>query len=30
MDDLVNYRNLNAKGAYIKKLKAMEPPASAG
>lgn len=30
MDDLINYRNLNAKGAYIKKLKALELPASAG
>jgi hypothetical protein len=30
MDDLVNYRNLNARGSYLKKLKALDPPASAG
>lgn len=28
MDDLVNYRNLSYRGLYIKKLKALEPPAS--
>ena len=30
MDDLVNYRNLSYRGLYIKKLKALEAPASAG
>jgi hypothetical protein len=30
MDDLVNYRNLSYRGLYLKKLKALEPPASAG
>lgn len=28
MDDMVNYRNLSYRGLYIKKLKALEPPAS--
>jgi hypothetical protein len=28
MDDLVNYRNLTYRGLYLKKLKAMEPPAA--
>jgi len=30
MDDLVNYRNLSYRGLYIKKLKALEAPTSAG
>jgi len=30
MDDLVNYRNLSYRGLYMKKLKALEPPAVAG
>ena len=30
MDDLVNYRNLSYRGLYIKKLKALEAPVSAG
>ena len=30
MDDLVNYRNLSYRGLYIKKLKALEVPASTG
>jgi hypothetical protein len=30
MDDLVNYRNLSYRGLYIKKRKALEPPASTG
>jgi len=30
MDDLVNYRNLSYRGLYIKKLKALEAPASTG
>ena len=30
MDDLVNYRNLSYRGLYLKKLKALEPPAVAG
>jgi hypothetical protein len=30
MDDLINYRNLSYRGLYIKKLKALEAPASAG
>ena len=29
MDDLVNYRNLSYRGLYMKKLRAMEPPAAA-
>ena len=29
LDDLVNYRNLSYRGLYMKKLKAMEPPATA-
>jgi hypothetical protein len=29
MDDLVNYRNLSYRGLYLKKLRAMEPPAAA-
>ncbi|NPV05418.1 MAG: hypothetical protein HPY67_11885 [Syntrophaceae bacterium] len=29
MDDMVNYRNLSYRGLYIKRLKALEPPASA-
>jgi len=28
MDDVVNYKNLSYRGMYIKKLKALEPPAS--
>ncbi len=30
MDDLVNYKNLSAKGSYIRKLKALETPATTG
>ena len=30
MDDLINYRSLNVTGSYIKKLKALEPPATPG
>ena len=28
MDDMVNYRNLSYRGLYLKRLKALEPPAS--
>ena len=30
MDDMVNYRNLSYRGLYLKKLKALEAPVSAG
>lgn len=30
MDDMVNYRNLSYRGLYLKKLKALEAPATAG